>query len=227
MPQVIENHRPRVRDPGTGATEHVVAALTQAIRDDAYQAGDRLVESRLTEQFGVSRSSVREALRRLESFGLVEIEPHRGAIVRTIGRNEVVQMLAVREVLEGLAAALAAQNVNQANNRQRLEAMLAQVRQVRSGAIEVNYLEDNLAFHRLIVEIGGNVTLAQQINQLQLPVSRNRFFEKMKPADWERSLTEHEFILEAILDGDAMTAEQQMRAHIRRTIRLIEESAEA
>ena len=64
------------RDPGTGATEHVVAALTRAIREDNYHPGDRLVESRLTEQFGVSRSSVREALRRLEAFGLVEIELH-------------------------------------------------------------------------------------------------------------------------------------------------------
>jgi DNA-binding GntR family transcriptional regulator len=213
------------RNPGTGATEHVVTALAQAIRDAAYSAGDRLVETRLTEQLGVSRSSVREALHRLEKQGLVEIEPHRGAIVRRMGRAEIIEILGVREVLEGLAAALAARNVDENGNRQRLEAVLTQLRDVQAGHIEVHYLEDNLAFHQLIVEISNNGTLAQQIRQLQLPVSRHDFFDEMGPADWARSLTEHEFVVEAILDGDPALAEQQMRAHIRRTIRLVKRSA--
>lgn len=215
----------RIRSPRTGATEHVVAALTRAIRDDAYGAGERLVESRLTKQFGVSRASVREALRRLEARGLVDIEPHRGAVVRTIGRGEILEIMAVREVLEGLAAALASRNVDREDNRQRLEAMLARIRAARHGASDIDYLRDNLEFHQLIIEVGGSATLDQQINQLQLPVRRSRFFERMTAADWERSLTEHEFIVDAILDGDPILAEQQMRAHVRRTIRLITESA--
>ena len=223
MAEARDNGSVVARDPGTGATEHVIAALTQAIRDNAYQAGERLVENRLTEQLGVSRSSVREALRRLEAHGLVQIEPHRGAVVRRIGPTEVMEILAVREVLEGLAASLAAQHVDQHDNRQRLEAALDRIDRVRSGELSVNYLEDNLDFHAIITELSDNPTLRQQINQLQLPVSRSQFFSQMKPEDWIRSLNEHELILVAILEGDAALAEQQMRAHIRRTIRLIKQ----
>jgi DNA-binding GntR family transcriptional regulator len=212
----------RTRDPQVGATDHAIQSLTQAIRDGAYGAGERLVESRLTRELGISRGSLREALRRLAADGLIDLEPHRGAVVRRIDRQTVADLLTVREVLEGLAAALAARASSAESVRQRLRERLARVRGLRAEPGAIDFLQDNLEFHRFIVALAGNTVLAQQIQQLQLPAVRSRFFAQLGDDDWRRSLGEHEAMLEAMLDGDAPLAEQLMRAHIRRTRRLFE-----
>jgi len=215
--------RPTIRRlPGTRAFEHAVNALTQAIRDGVYRAGDRLVESRLTRELGVSRSTLREVLRRLSSEGLIRLEPHRGAVVRSFTRRDVSELLHVREVLEGFAAGLAAQNAAAAEPRRQIQDRLDRIAAIRAGREQVDYLEDNSSFHQFIMDLGDNRTLAQQIRQLQLPYVRSWYFEQLKSADWERSLNEHEQILTAILDGDAALAGQLMSAHIRRTRKLFE-----
>jgi len=214
------------RPPHTGATAHAIEALTRAIREGVYPAGQRLVEAQLTQDLGVSRGSLREALRRLASDGLIVLEPHRGAVVKRIERDGVIDILLVREALEGLAAALAAQSIDSDANREQAEAMLVEVREIRNTAGDVDYLEDNLIFHRAIVELSGNTVLGQQIEQLQLPTIRSEFFGNLNGSHWQRSLGEHEAILEAILDADAILAEQLMRAHVRRSRKLFEQMPE-
>lgn len=210
------------RLPGVGATAHAVNALTQAIRDGRYAPGERLVESRLTAELGVSRSSVREALRRLEANGLVRVALNRGAVVRALEPADVVEILEVREVLEGLAAALAARRIDRHDNRSRARAMLRRVETIRAGELEVDHLEDNTAFHDFVLELGGNRTLAHQVRQLQLPAIRAWFFDRLNASDWDRSLAEHQQILEAVLEGDPVLAQQLMCAHVRRTRRRFE-----
>lgn len=210
------------RLPGVGATAHVVNALTQAIRDGRYAPGERLVESRLTAELGVSRSSVREALRRLEADGLVRVALNRGAVVRALEPTDVLEILEVREALEGLAAALAARRIDCDDNRSRVREMLRRVEAIRAGDVEVDHLEDNTAFHDFVLGLGGNRTLAHQVRQLQLPAVRAWFFDRLSASDWERSLAEHQQILEALLEGDPVLAQQLMCAHVRRTRRLFE-----
>lgn len=218
-----ESSRPAARRrPGTRVFEHAVNALTQAIRDGVYRAGDRLVESRLTGELGVSRSTLREVLRRLSSEGLIRLEPNRGAVVRSFTRRDVSELLQVRELLEGFAAGLTAQNSAAADHRQRLQGRLDHIAAVRANGEKIDYLEDNSSFHQFVIDLSGNRTLAQQIRQLQLPYVRSWYFEQLKSADWGRSLNEHEQILVAILDGDSALAGQLMSAHIRRTRKLFE-----
>ncbi len=217
----VERDRTRRRQ-GASASEHAVNALTQAIRDGVYGAGERLVESRLTRELGVSRSTLREVLRRLGADGLIRLEPNKGAIVRSLTRKDVIELLQVREVLEGFAAGMAARNVGTGDHGARIQAALDRIVAIRRDRHGVNYLENNSEFHQLIISVSGNNTLAQQIRQLQMPYMRSWYFEQLKSADWDRSLNEHEQILLALQDGDAALAEQLMSAHIRRTRKLVE-----
>ena len=221
QPPPLARDRTRRRQ-GASASEHAVNALTQAIRDGIYCAGDRLVESRLTTELGVSRSTLREVLRRLGADGLIRLEPNKGAIVRSLTRKDVIELLQVREVLEGFAAGLAARNAGAGDQRAHIQAALDRIAAIRRDRHGVNYLENNSDFHQLIIAASGNTTLAQQIRQLQMPYMRSWYFEQLKSADWDRSLNEHEQILLALLDGDGALAEQLMSAHIRRTRKLVE-----
>ena len=215
-----ERDRTRRRN-GASASEHAVNALTQAIRDGVYCAGDRLVESRLTRELGVSRSTLREVLRRLSADGLIRLEPNKGAVVRSLTRKDIIELLQVREVLEGFAAGQAARNVGSGENRTLIQAALDRIAAIRRDLRGVNYLENNSDFHDLIIAVSGNKTLAQQIRQLQMPYLRSWYFEQLNSADWDRSLNEHEQILMALLDSDGALAEQLMSAHIRRTRKMV------
>lgn len=208
------------------ATEHVINYLTKAIADGTYQAGERLIENKLTEELDVGRGPIREAFRRLHSDGLIELQPNRGAIVRSFGREDVEEILAIREVMEGFAAALATQNIDKHDNRSRTEEMLRHVEQLLDSKSQVDFLADNSSFHHFIISLSGNKTLAHQIDQLQKPAIRSWFFNQLQDNNWSRSLNEHKLILEAILDKDAALAEQLMRAHIRRTKKLFSQLPE-
>ena len=215
------------RRKGSSASEYAVNALIQAIRDGAYDAGDRLVESKLTRELGVSRSTLREVFRSLEADGLIRLEANKGAIVRSLTRQDIIELLQVRELLEGFAARLAAQRIGDGNNRALIQAALDSITAARRDSQGFNYLEDNEVFHKLIIEMSGNKTLVQQIRQLQMPYMRARYFDQLKLHDWNRSLNEHEQILLALLDDDDILAEQLMSAHIRRTRRIIESLSDA
>jgi len=210
------------RPPRLGATDYAIDALTAAIRAGRFAPGERLTEAQLTRDLDVSRGSLREALRRVAADGLIDLEPHRGAVVRRLGRRELSDLLVVREVLEGLAASLAAGRSGTGEAGERIAALRIKARALRSGRPASDLLDNNVEFHRAIAELGANPALVRLIEQLQLPAFRRRFFDQVQNADWERSLREHEAVLDAISDGDAQLAEQLMRAHIRRTRRIFE-----
>src|SRR5690606_32381653 len=98
------------------------------IFDGRLVPGQRLISRDLIEQLGISRGSLREAFRRLESDGLVDIVPNRGAAVRKLSAAEVSHVYQIREALEGYAARAAAQNIHIGNNRARFTAVLEQGR---------------------------------------------------------------------------------------------------
>ena len=217
-----KNDRKYARRLGTSATEHVVNVLTELILDGTYEPGDRLVENRLVAELGVGRGSVREALRQLHADELIEHEQNRGAVVRLISRNDIIEMLVIRETLEGLAASLAAQRIVENDNRERVVEALSEITRLISDRIKIDFQENNNSFHQFIIELSGNATLGRQIDQLQKPAIRSWFFNQVSDGDWERSLNEHQLILKAILERDEALSEQLMRAHIRRVRKLLE-----
>jgi DNA-binding GntR family transcriptional regulator len=202
-----------------GTTEQATLTLTNAIHDEVYKSGQRLVEAQLTKDLGISRGSLRDVLRRLAANGLIDLEPNRGAVVKRISRESVMDILATREVLEGLAAFQAAENMAQPEKQEEVLKMLEGIQQIQNDTSEIDFLEDNTRFHQFIIELSCNKVLQQQIKQLQLPGIRSRFFAQVSPTMWQHSLRDHETLLEAILEGDTLLAEQLMRAHVRRSRR--------
>jgi DNA-binding GntR family transcriptional regulator len=191
--------------------EQTISALRRAIRDGRYAQGQRLVVAEVTKALGVSAGPVREAIRRLTGEGLVEIEPHRGASVRALKSRDVREIFQLREVVEGLAARLAAEAIGP--HRAELEASMAEMREVIAG--QGDYIAHNHAFHELIYRLAGNDRLAETAAQLALPLYQMRYHQVMDRAYVRASAAEHELIAEAILDGDGPRAERMMRNHVR------------
>lgn len=197
-----------------GATQRVVDWLIRGFREGRYAPGQRLTEAALTSELGVSRGPVREALRRLAAEGFLELHPHRGATVRRVDRGFFAEVFAVREVLEGLAASLAARRINEPGHRELVLSAINDITAELKGEHEVNYLEDNIAFHQLVVDPAGNSELARLVAQLQYPAFRDAYFDTITQDVREEAWRGHLKVLEAILEGDPARAEQAMREHI-------------
>lgn len=191
--------------------------IRDAIRKGVIRAGDRLIELDLAAALEMSRTPVREALRRLEAERLVEIAPRRGYIVPTITLDELVDIFEIREVLEGLAARRAAQRMGPAE----LEALRDTVER-RERAYDENDLpalrESTVQFHRLLRAGAKNGRLPELL-ALLFDANRSLGLHEMAPKRVEAAIAEHRAIAEAIIARDAERAEQLTREHARNALR--------
>lgn len=195
----------------------IVDGIRERIRSGWFGPGHRLVEVELTRGFGVSRGPVREALRRLEAEGLVEITRHRGAAVRQMTRRDVQELFAVRAMLEGGAARLAAQNIDGGDKRTQLKRVLADAKKWTRATDTSGYVEANDRLHNLIIEVADNDLLARMIQQLKTQAYRTLFPDVVSLDGVKESSRGHIAIVGAILDGDPLRAESAMREHIHQT----------
>lgn len=217
---VSTSRLPRPRTGG-GGTQTVVDYATESIRngilEGQYAPGQRLIEAELTRRLGVSRGPLREALRRLAADGLIDIEAYRGATVTRLSRAGLADVFRVREVLEGLAARLAAERIGEGTNRTRAERVREELLRPAELADLNTYLEDNDRFHQFVIELSGNGVLGRQVSQLQLPPMRAAFFRLINGEMHALSVAQHLNILDAILAGEARFAEREMADHVRHT----------
>jgi DNA-binding GntR family transcriptional regulator len=200
----------------------LTANLTNSITAGQLMPGQRLVEADLQQQYGVSRSSVREALQLLQARGLVVIEANKGAAVRKLSAQDVQDLFAIREQLEGLAAFSAAQQVAQSTAAQRnLLQLIQRMDKAATRDDAQAYHQLNQQFHALVVQLSGNVQLAQLIEQLNLPLLAHQFRGFMKPSNQLASHAEHQRIGQALLAGDARGAQRLMQRHVRAGLKLV------
>ncbi len=196
--------------------EQVVHEIRRRIRDGRVVPGQRLIEAQLTEDLGVSRGPLREALWRLSGEGLVIIEPNKGVSVKRLSREEALDVYNIREMLEGLAARLAAQHINQADNLKRLTTAKNSTTKLEHSLDITAYMLANEVFHDTIVVLSGNPQLGDLIAQLRLPLFRIQFKQVLAGAgSTSQSVQDHQDIFDAIKCGDSARAEQAMRRHIR------------
>ncbi|MCC7411160.1 MAG: GntR family transcriptional regulator [Gammaproteobacteria bacterium] len=202
--------------PKLTAVEKAVQAVRAGIKEGAYAPGQRLIEADLTSSLGVSRGPLREAMWRLAGEGLVKIEPNRGVVVRKFSRDETRHLFEIREMLEGLAARQAAQNIGIGDNRTRLkQAHRAQEQYRKAGNLSA-YILANEHFHDVVVALSGNEMLSNLIAQMRLPVFRFQFKQMMtSPVAMNASADQHLEVAEAILEGQSSQAERSMRRHVR------------
>jgi len=200
------------------AVDAVIEAITDGVKDGRYAPGQRLVEADLTSELGVSRGPLREALGRLAAEGVLEIEPYRGAVVRRLTRDDLEDLFSVREVLEGEAARLAAQHVEERDHRARIEDAMRTAEELRTRGDIATYIDANSRFHELIVEMSGSRLLARLVPSLHVHAFRLLFRQMlMNKAAMEQSIDEHQAVADAILAGDGKLAEKAMRRHVRRS----------
>ena len=190
-------------------------ALREAIIKGDIAAGEKLNEPRLAEQYEVSRGPLREAIRRLVAMGLVTHKPHQGATVVTLGLDSIMQLYEVREALEGKAAALAAQNMSEAEIAA-LKGLLEVHRQHHAdNAGEHMHAEGDFDFHYQIIKGCGNQMLENQLcNELYHLIRMFRIQTSRFSSRSDRALVEHEQLLYALEQRDPQMAEMLMRHHI-------------
>jgi DNA-binding GntR family transcriptional regulator len=201
--------------------ERIGAEIRRGIKEGRFAPGQRLIEADLTRALGVSRGPLREAMARLAGDGLVRIEPNRGVTVRALTREEVRSISAIREVLEGLAARLAAARIDEAGNRVEFRRVWADMSSARARSNASAYVDANEEFHSTIVRIGGNLPLAELLEQLRTPLYRFQFRSRLTPESLTHGHEEHAEVAEAILGGDPERAERAMRRHLRHSAKLI------
>jgi DNA-binding GntR family transcriptional regulator len=196
--------------------EQVKEMLLQRILTDQYQPGQRLVETRIAQELGVSQAPVREALRDLELLRFVESAPFRGSWVREISREEMVQVYPVRAALEELAAREAAVRLGGD-----VEALEAEVAAMRAAGDLHEQVAHDVRFHELIVEAAGSPPLTAAWRSLQVAAVTAITALATGLARDEIALR-HEPIVEALRAGDADAAGTVTRQHLEQFGQLVE-----
>jgi DNA-binding GntR family transcriptional regulator len=206
---------------GERGREQAREALRGTILRGDVAPGQRLIEEELAGLLGVTRASLRAALMDLVAEGLVERVPNRGARVRTVSKEEAVEITECRMVLEGLCAAKAAENVTDAQIAHLIELGENMQRAVAAGE-PLKYSEYNSRLHRDIREISGQHTAAGLLERLHGQIVRHQFQLALRPGRPQVSLPEHLAIIEAIARRRPDEAEAATRRHLRSVIGALE-----
>jgi DNA-binding GntR family transcriptional regulator len=193
--------------------EKVYIELQEAILSEALKKGESLTELSLSEKLGVSRTPVRSALQRLSEVGLVKIVPNRGAVVLGVTKEDILDIYRIRMRLEGLASAMAALNMSDADKTKLTETVELSEFYLSKNNTE-NLKELDTSFHRVIYEASGSRTLARILSDLHLNTKGYRRISLAIPGRLERTTKEHREILNAILAGDAEKADRLTSEHI-------------
>ena len=197
------------------ATERIARALRDQLRAGRYAPGQRLIEAELCESFSVSRGPVREALRQLVADGLVTQTHNRGVRVPRLTRSEIEDLYRVREVVEGLAARMAAERIARPGSVEQLRRLADDMEATIASNNVAAYYGLNERLHDLIVQLADAPLLRRLFEQLSVPTFRLQFKHLLIPERAQLSHGEHRPIVEAILAGRAQAAETAMRRHIR------------
>jgi DNA-binding GntR family transcriptional regulator len=198
----------------TTLSREAYRALRSAILDRRLLPGRRLVVRVLAEDLGLSPTPVKEALAALEREGLVVGVPHRGYHVPEPTPGDIEELYALREMVEGLAAALAARRADVRLDA-KLERLIVRQRDCVARADVERYGDLDLAFHRALREASGNARLARVAEsfngQIRLLISTSARL----PGRLRTSMQEHDEIVRAVRDRDPGAAEVAMRRHVR------------
>jgi DNA-binding GntR family transcriptional regulator len=205
-----------LQDSGLPLSEAVFRALREAIREGILRPGDRLREVEVAQQLGVSRTPVREAFGRLVARRLIESSGGQGLTVRRLDLAEIRELYSMREILEGAAAALAAQHASKTE----IDVLLDLEGAFESKRSDAKQLAaSNKLLHETIFRAARNRYLDLALQDIQDGIAllgRTTFSLEGRP---KTAGTEHRDIITAIANHDAEEAERAARAHIRASLR--------
>lgn len=193
-------------------SEQIKEQLIEDIFHHRYKSGDKLVESSLAKDLGVSQTSVREALRSLIAMGFLESEPFKGITVRSLTPQDLWEVYTVRAALESLAAGLAAERITGAEIDSLRSICKKMVRAGEQGDIPKR-ARRNIEFHQTIIRASGNKLILRLFENLQFG-SYSLMTGSLSTMDPVEMASRHEKLIEALKSGDPVKAGDAMREHI-------------
>ena len=208
LPIVLDGYKP-LRDV-------VFETLRDAIIKQVLKPGERLMEIQLADEMGVSRTPVREAIRKLELEGLVVMVPRKGAYVAGVSMKDIHEVYEVRAALEMLAVSLAAERITDeeldALERQVLRESEAENSEGEKALDNIIYIDST--FHDIIYQAAHNQRLVQFVNILQEQLQRFRAASLSRPGRSKTALLEHKQIVEALAERNGELASKLAKEHI-------------
>ncbi len=190
--------------------EKILETIRDAILRGVLKPGEKVAEPELAERFGISRTPIREAFRQLESEGYLTVIPRKGAVVTALSERDVKEFYAIKAILEGYAARIAAKNLSD-KEIERLEAINQRLQQLADeGDVKAFYRTHN-EFHELFIRAAGNQKLAELINQLVIKFNRPRMASLSLPGRMQISVNEHSRLLEAFKNRNGEQADNLVR----------------
>ncbi|MDG2533871.1 GntR family transcriptional regulator [Sphingomonas sp. HITSZ_GF] len=198
------------------AVDSAYRAIREGILAGTFAQGSHITARQLAEATGLSRTPVREAMRRLDAEGMISLIPNRGAFVASWSDNEIEQIYELRVLLESFAAQVAAERVNDAQ-RAELKALANEMsRLVEQRPVDVEAIaEVNDKFHKGVLDACGNPRLRDLLGTItEVPLQLSTF-RRYSIEELRRSAAQHEELVSALMVGDGDWARSVMTAHIR------------
>jgi DNA-binding GntR family transcriptional regulator len=212
---ITSENQAHVELEGTSRAEYAYKMLLDAIHEQRLKPGERVREDEVSRMLGISRTPVRQALHRLQTRGLLEQAPARGLLVAALNRQQVVELYAMRELMEGAAARLAAQHASPSD----IIAMRRVLDEFRKAAPEARKLARiNRLFHATIHEAAHNRYLSQSLDDFSDTLALLQGTTFSLKGRWKVEFAENTELVNAIERRDAESAESVARLNMRNAL---------
>lgn len=190
--------------------EKILETIRDAILKGTLKPGERVSEPDLADRFGISRTPIREAFRQLESEGYLQVIPRKGAVVASLSERDVEEFYAIKIILEGFAARMAAEKLTD-KDIERLEVINEKLEQIAEEGDVKTFFRVHNEFHEVFIKAAGNERLYEMINQLVMKFKRLRLASLSQPGRMEISVEEHRNMIKAFKNHDGDRADQLVK----------------
>ena len=209
----VSARRPAIVVAPKSLTQQISDHIRSEIIHDNIKPGEWIREKALTEQFGISRTPLREALQILATQRLIEIIPNRGAVVVALSDDEIRHLLQVYVRLDVFAAELACEMATPLDD-EAIRRHLATMAEAYHAGDRYTYFDANQAFHLAIAAASHNPVLIEMHAQLNLRLYRTRYLGVLQAENWAKAFNEHEPIAEAFLSRNAPELARLVSEHL-------------
>jgi len=199
--------------PALRRSDRLVDQIEERIATGYYSLGERLDEQQLADEFGVSRTPIREALNQLSATGLIVIRPRRGAVVADVSPSRLFEMFEVMAELEAMCGRLAARRITPEEEKELRQAHFA-CEKARDCGNSDEYYRRNELFHHLIYATSHNEFLTEQAIALHNRLKPYRRLQLRVKNRMQTSYSEHQSIVDAISSGNSNLAAETLRSHV-------------
>jgi DNA-binding GntR family transcriptional regulator len=216
---------PQVKE-GRVLADWVTASLREAILNGYFESGEKLDQDRIAEELEVSRTPVREAMRRLESEGFVKVRPHYGAFIAVVSRQEIHEVYEIRRLLEAEIVRQVTPLIPE-SVLDELDRSLTEIQAQFDAGDITKHFESDVYFHDTIANFVENKLLKEVLDGLTSRISMVLRFAQLQPGPHlPVSIKEHRAILQAVRQRDSEEAAELMRVHLEESSLRIQDLAE-